>query len=166
MLMTIAVMSDLHDNLVAWGLILTELKTRNITTLINCGDSCAPLTLKEMADTFSGEIYTVFGNVCDKPTEAARTKELPNVKHFGEAGEFELDGRKIFFNHYPDIARNKARSGEFDLCCYGHDHTKHAEMVNQTLLLNPGTAGGLFEYPSYAVVDLNNMTHQFIEIKL
>lgn len=164
--MTIAVMSDLHDNLVAWRLILAELKTRNITVIINCGDSCAPLTLKEMADTFSGEIYTVFGNVCDKPTEAARAKELTNVKHFGEAGEFELSKRKIFFNHYPNIATAKATTGEYDLCCYGHDHTKHAAMIGQTLLLNPGTAGGLFEYPSFALVDLNKMTHQFIEVKL
>lgn len=155
--MVIAVMSDLHDNVMAWQIIAKQLADQKIEVLINCGDTAAPAMLMEIAKSFSGQIYTVFGNVADKETETIKAGELSNVTHYGEAGEVKLDERKIFFNHYPPIARQQAQSGKYDLVCYGHDHTKHAELVGQTTLMNPGTAGGMFQYPTYATIDLSNM---------
>jgi uncharacterized protein len=155
--MIIAIMSDLHDNVTAWQIIARQLADQKIEALINCGDTAAPAMLMEMAKTFSGQIHTVFGNVADKETETTKAKELPNVTHYGEAGEVALGGRQIFFNHYPAIARQRAQSGMYDLVCYGHDHTKHAELIGRTTLLNPGTAGGMFQYPTYATIDLTNM---------
>jgi hypothetical protein len=32
------------------------------------------------------------------------------------------------------------------------------------MVLNPGTAGGMFQYPSVAIVDLDTMNCSFIEI--
>jgi len=164
--MLIAVMSDLHDNLGDWQIIINELKKRQVETIINCGDTAAPSMLAEMSETFDGQIHTVFGNVADKITETQRAKELSNVTHYGETGELGVANRKIFFNHYPQIAKAKAATGQYDLCCYGHDHIKHAEKIGTTLLLNPGTAGGMFQYPSIAIVDLADMSHQFINLKL
>lgn len=164
--MRIAVISDLHDNITAWQSILRVLEQEQIATLLNCGDTCAPATLRHLAETFTGEIHTVFGNVADKPLETERAKTLSNVHHYGEQADVTIEQRRICLTHYPEIARREAQSGAYDLVCYGHDHTKHAERIGATLLLNPGTAGGLFQYPSFATIDLDTMTHQFHEVTL
>lgn len=164
--MRIAVLSDLHDNIASWELIRQQLQREGISTLLNCGDTCAPATLRHLAETFSGTIHTVFGNVADKPLEAERARALTNVQHYGEQADVTIDGRRICLTHYPDVARREAGTGTYDLVCYGHDHTKHAEQVGSTLLLNPGTAGGLFQYPSFATIDLTTMSHQFHEVTL
>lgn len=164
--MHIAVISDLHDNVANWGIITKWLAEHKITTLINCGDTCAPAMLIEMSKTFTGQIHTIFGNVADRELETKKTKDLLNVLHYGDSGQVEIDGRKIFFNHFPAEAEKAAAQGNFDLVCHGHNHLKRWEKMNEAYVLNPGTAGGMFQYPSFAVVDLENMTHQFIEVKL
>lgn len=164
--MTIAVMSDLHDNLVAWKVIVEQLKKDQISRLINCGDAAAPDMLADMARTFPGQIDTVFGNVADRETEKELVTKIPNICHHGDVADISLEKRRIFFTHFPKIALTRVATGKYDLVCYGHDHLKRAEKIGRTLLLNPGTAGGMFQYPSYALVDLTNLSYQFIEIKL
>lgn len=41
-------------------------------------------------------------------------------------------------NHYPKIVNWAAKSGDFDLCVYGHDHTYHYSTIGKTHLINPG----------------------------
>lgn len=164
--MVIAVMSDLHDNVANWELLHPGLTQAGVSVLINCGDTCAPAMLKEMSQTFPGQIHTVFGNVADRAVETEVAATLDNVVHHQDRGEVSLDGRKIFFNHFPQVATAMVRRGGFDLVCYGHTHLKRWEKINDTFLLNPGTAGGMFQYPSYALVDLTTMTGEFIEIKV
>lgn len=164
--MIIAVMSDLHDNITNWGLIQNILAEKNITTLINCGDTCAPAMLKEMSKMFDGQIHTVFGNVADRALETEVVKTLANVTHYGDHGEIVLEHKKVFFNHFPLVAEQAAASSEYDLACHGHTHLKRWEKMSKTLILNPGTAGGMFQYPSFATVDLATLTHEFIDITL
>lgn len=162
--MVIAVMSDLHDNVAAWHSITKVLISRDITLLINCGDTCAPAMLKEMSKTFNGHIDTVFGNVADRELESTVVKELPNVTHHGDRGLITLDGKRIFFNHFPAVAEEMALSGEVDLACHGHTHFKRWEKRGDAMILNPGTAGGMFQYPSFTLVDLATRTCQFHEL--
>ena len=164
--MKIAVISDLHDNLMCWERIVSILKDQNISVMINCGDTCAPAMVREMSATFPGQIHTVFGNVADRERETALVPSLKNMTHYGDRGEVTLENRKITFNHFPNVAEKDAASGEYDLVCFGHTHLKRNEKVGSTWLLNPGTAAGMFQYPSFAIVDLATMTGQFIDITL
>ncbi len=164
--MTIAVISDLHDNLADWAIINRVLAERQITTLINCGDTAAPAMIQEMGRTFSGIIHTVFGNVADRELETEAVKNLSNITHHGDRGGIELEGKRIGFVHHPEVAEAMAKTGEFDLVCHGHTHLKRWETLGSCFILNPGTAGGMFQYPSFAVVDLATMQHEFIEVKL
>lgn len=164
--MTIAVMSDLHDNVADWQMIVQVLADKKISTLINCGDTCAPAMLKEMSQTFNGDIHTVFGNVADREQETALAEELKNVIHHGERGGVNMAGKRIGFNHFPAVAEAMARSGEFDLVCHGHTHLKRWEKIGECYILNPGTAGGMFQYPSIALVDLVTMTHDWHDLTL
>lgn len=164
--MIIGVISDLHDNVAAWQILLREFSTRGIATMINCGDTCAPAMLQEMAGSFPGKIHTVFGNVADRKLEAEVVKDLPNVVHYGDQGEVTLDGQRIYFNHFPTNVEAKAASGNYDLVCHGHTHLKRWERIGETYILNPGTAAGMFQYPSFATVDLQTMTHEFIDLTI
>ncbi len=164
--MRIAVMSDLHDNVKAWGLIAKFLADQQIQTLINCGDTAAPAMLKEMSRTFAGQIHTVFGNVADRELEAKVARDLPNVTHYGDRGELTLAGQRIFFNHFPAVAEAEAGGGSYDFVCHGHTHLKRWEPKGATMILNPGTAGGMFQYPTFAVVDLATMTCNFEDVKI
>ncbi len=173
-------MSDLHDNTVAWQRIVSYLHEQSIERLMNCGDTCAPAMIEEMAKTFHGQIDTVFGNVADRELELIVVKSLSNVTHHGDAGTITLDGKKIFFNHFPKISERALQSGDIDLACHGHTHLKrwepsttpssrvlgNAQQDRVTMILNPGTAGGMFQYPSFATVDLPTMKCSFVDITL
>ena len=55
-----------------------------------------------------------------------------------------------------------ALTGDYDLVCCGHDHTTVIEQVDnikgqQTMLINPGTVGGIGKAPSYVLGDLERM---------
>lgn len=164
--MIIAVISDLHDNLAAWQLLLREFAARGIETMINCGDTCAPAMLREMAGSFPGKIHTVFGNVADRKQEEEIVKDLPNVVHYGDQGEVTLDGKRIYFNHFPKQADAKAASGDYDIVCHGHTHLKRWEKIGETYVLNPGTAAGMFQYPSFAIINLQTLEHEFIDLTI
>jgi len=164
--MRVAVLSDLHDNLTNWQIIAKQLKKEVIDVLLFCGDLCAPDTLKEMGQDFSKKIYLVHGNVADRQGERETAEQLNNAEHLGDLGELSLDNKKIAINHYPDQAKELAESGKYDYVFYGHNHSQNQEKIGDTILINPGTAGGMFEYPSYALVDLASGQVEFINITL
>lgn len=164
--MTIAVISDLHDNVAAWRIINRILSERKITTLINCGDTATPAMLKELSRMLDGDIHTVFGNVVDRELETTVARDLPNVTHHGDRGGLELEGRRIGFVHKPEIAQAMAQTGEFNLVCHGHTHLKRWEKIGDCFVLNPGTAGGMFQYPTFAVINLQTMNCEFMSVTL
>lgn len=164
--MKIAVLSDLHDNYADWQLINKILKKENIKALLFCGDLAAPSMLKKMIEEFDGHIHIVFGNVADRETEKKFADESDKVTHYGDLAEFELEDKKICLTHFPDKTKALTAAGRFDLICFGHNHIKTFEKMKNTYLLNPGTAGGMFQYPSFAIFDLSKMTNEFKEITL
>lgn len=161
--MRIAVMSDLHDNIPAWDMILREINSENIKVLINCGDTATASALRRIAKNFSGQIHDVYGNNAVPEEQQVVARECENLVLHGEVGGVELDGYQVGFTHFPQVAEAMAKSGEFDLVCHGHTHLKRWEKIGDCYILNPGTAGGVFQYPSFAIVDLDTMKAQFID---
>lgn len=154
--MKLAVCSDSHDNLSAVGAMLAQLE--GVEAMLFCGDFCAPFTLKALS-AFPGPLHVVWGNNDGDQwllTEVAH--QAGNVTLHGIFGELELDGFRVAFIHYPKVARALARSGMYDLVCYGHDHTAHVEQVGTTLLVNPGELMGRFGRSTYALVDTESRT--------
>jgi len=154
--MKLAILSDLHDNYILWQQkILPKLKELNATEIIFCGDMCSPGMMKKMTEEFGEKIHLVFGNVDgDKKKMEELATGLPNLTIYGKQGEIELSGKKIAFVHFPNKARKLAESGNYHLVCYGHTHKASKKKINRTLLINPGTAGGLFAPASFMTYDL------------
>jgi len=153
--MKIAVLSDTHDNI--WNLdqVLAELARQpDVGALIFCGDFCAPFTLQQIAEGFAGPVHVVFGNNDGDQLLLSRVAgRFEHVTLHGLYAELEYGGRRIAVIHYPDLARRLAQSGQFDLVCYGHDHTAKVERVGETLLANPGEVMGRFGRPGYGLYD-------------
>ena len=63
------------------------------------------------------------------------------------------EGRQVALIHYPEPARRIAQSGNFDLVCYGHDHLKHWERIDNCLLVNPGELMGRYGSPSWGIYE-------------
>ena len=152
--MKIAIISDIHDNLATLKKFLNWAKKNKIEQLIVCGDLCAPATLIEsLAPGFSGKIHLIFGNACYREIETEKVKELSNVIHYGDLGEFEIDNKKIAIIHYPDKAKKLAESGKYDFVFYGHNHKPWVEKIGNTYLANPGTLAGMFYKATFAFWD-------------
>lgn len=148
----IAVCSDIHDNLQALDLMLSEIDKADC--LLFCGDLNAPFTFEALVEGFHGPVHTIWGNNDgDRWYIGHLAHQVNNVTLHGEFAELELDGYRIAMTHYPRIAWAVAHADLYDLVCYGHDHQKHHERIGETMLLNPGELMGRFGPPSYALVD-------------
>lgn len=152
--MIIAVLSDIHDNI--WNLAdaLAQVQAAGAQELIFCGDFCAPFTLSQIGEGFAGPVHAVLGNNDGDPRLLQLNAQAAgNVTLYGQYAELSLDGRLVAVNHYPEIARRLAESGQFDLVCYGHNHLAAVEQVGRGLLANPGEIMGRFGAPSFGLYD-------------
>ena len=139
--MIFAIVSDTHDNIKNFNKIIDFLNTENIGTILHCGDICNQELVDEATKRFKGKIFWVRGN---------GDYELPQVP---ETLEVELGGKKIFFNHYPEIAKRAAESGKYDLAFYGHTHKPWEETIGKCRLVNPGEVAGHHFKPTFAIYD-------------
>jgi len=154
---TIAIFSDSHDNI--WNLekALSQIDEMGVDALLHCGDMNAPFIVKIMADRFSGPIHIIFGNnEGDGRLIQTLAAKYDHVTHHGDYAELELFGRQIAMIHYPEPALRIAQSGQFDLVCYGHDHTQRKEAVGRGWLVNPGELMGFMHDPTWGLYDTDS----------
>lgn len=160
------IISDSHDNVANLEKVLGWAKENSVETLVHAGDLSAPSILgKVIAPNFSGPIHLVLGNVGDSVLTKVVADKFSQVKYYGEQGEFELAGKKIALAHEPAKAEPFINSGKCDLVIYGHTHQAEVKTVGQTLVVNPGTVGGLFAPATFAVYNTETDTAEIKELK-
>lgn len=139
--MKIAILSDIHDNI--WTLHSALAAIQAADVMICCGDLCSPFIIPLMADAFRKPIHMVYGN--NDGDLYRMTNNAQRFDHFHIEGEFYecvMDGKKIAVNHFDNIGRELARSGLYDIVCFGHNHCYQIERIEKTLAINPGTLMG------------------------
>jgi uncharacterized protein len=163
--MNIAILSDIHDNIWVLEKVLQAIESAD--AVIFCGDFCAPFSLGLMVEKFGGPIHCVAGNNDGDQWFLSRVAEQAGARVVlhGAFAELDLDGRRVFVNHYPPIAEGIAASGKYDLVCYGHDHQAVVRQVGNTLLVNPGEVMGRFGPPTYALYDTETGTAEHYEVR-
>jgi len=140
-IMKFAIVSDTHDNMANFNKVIDFLNAAGINMMLHCGDICSQQTIDEATKNFKGEIQFVRGNGDFDLDSVPETKEL------------ELGNKKIFFNHYPDVAKKMAESGKYDVVFYGHTHRPWEEKVGSCRLVNPGELAGQRYKPCFALYD-------------
>lgn len=139
--MKFAIVSDTHDNMGNFNKAINFLNAQKIEVMLHCGDICNQQAINEATQNFKGKIYFVRGNG-DYDLDAVPEKM-----------ELGLDKKKIFFNHYPDIAKKAAESKKYDLVFYGHTHRPWEEKIGKCRLVNPGELAGQRYKPCFAIYD-------------
>lgn len=148
--MKIAIISDIHDNLANLERFLVLVKELKIEGIICCGDVTTPETLELLTEGFSGLIKLANGNMEIRREEFAEVaKKHQNLEVFEEVGEWEVDGLKLAFAHKPEQIEPVVEAGGRDFVFYGHTHKPWIKGV----AVNPGTLGGVFTFPTFAVLD-------------
>lgn len=156
----IAIISDSHDNLANLEEFLKQAKENKVDTILHCGDVTTPEFLAWLVENFSGQIKVATGNMEIRKEEfQTLAKKNPRLEIFPEVGEMTeviINGRKnkIAFAHRPEVANRLADSGDYNYVFYGHTHKPWlVEEKKDVILANPGTLGGVFSEPTYALLD-------------
>ena len=160
--MRIAIISDTHDNLNSLDQALPNLARADV--VLHCGDLISPFVVGRQG-TLDVPVHAVFGNNDgDQRLLTLGAQKTGNVQVHGQYFEMQYDGLWVAMNHYPEIARPIAEGPRYDLVCYGHDHTAHESVIEQTTLLNPGELYGLKGRRTYATFNTANRAIEWIEL--
>ncbi len=163
--MKIAVFSDIHDNIWNLATALSSARVSECERLMFLGDFCAPFTLAQLAQGFSGPIDVVFGNNDGDTFLLSRVASgHEHVTLHGHLAELEAGGQKVALNHYPDLAQRLAESKAYDVVFSGHDHKKYVEQIGSTLWANPGEIMGRFGEPSFGVYDTESKNFEHVDV--
>jgi hypothetical protein len=162
--MKLAVLSDTHDNVWALRAALTYLSAAE--AVIHCGDLCSPFMLKELGEATTGKpVHVVWGNNEGDVLLMTRVAApLSHVHLHGAFAELQFGELRVAVNHYPDIARGLAASGQYDLVCFGHNHVASFARVGRGVLLNPGEVMGLMGRRTIALFDTQSRQAEFVEL--
>lgn len=169
--MKICILSDSHDHIPLLDAAVAEAKSMGAETVLHCGDVVAPSTL-HCLEKHALPVHVIHGNNTGDMYTLGRLAANPDsvVQYHGMDAGIELCGRRIFLVHYPHYARAMAVTGDWDIVCCGHSHAPRQVRVanmkgGETLLLNPGTIGGVGQAPAtYLIGDLKTMEFSLCEL--
>lgn len=173
--MKIAIISDTHDNTPAVNWIISYLNKAEITLALHAGDIINPGNILLFESDFNGTLHFVFGN--NDGEQARIVHRIAGSKktfcHF-EAMDQEIEGKRVFMNHYSSVVELVAQLQLFDLAVGGHDHEYRTKQYGKTLFVNPGTTSltdfvrGVRpkEDKSFVVLDLETMQSERVMIPI
>jgi uncharacterized protein len=162
--MRLLVLSDSHDNI--WKLDAAAEHLARADVVLHCGDICSPFMIRRLGELTGGKpVHVIWGNNDgDTYLIGQVASAFPHVILHGALALFEAGGLKVAANHYPEIARGLAKSGDYGLVCYGHDHAPLEERVGECLLLNPGELMGMKGRSTVAMVETESRTVGWIDL--
>ena len=163
--MKAGILSDTHDahkNVLKAIDIFNE---RGVEYVFHAGDMVSPFTAKAFANLKNAKFIVVLGN-CDGEKLYLKS----TIDDFG--GQLcphiytgEIEGRKIFMTHMPDILDEVVHGGRYDLVIYGHTHEQDIRKVGGTLIVNPGeTTDWITGKSSIVIVTLDDMSYENIPL--
>ena len=166
--MKIAIISDIHENWHNLFLALDKIKELNCEHILCLGDMIntgIAVVLNKQAIP----VNSVWGNNDgDKTNILQKTISTGSLTISQHSYDFiELDNKKIFISHYDDIAPHVAKSGEFDLVCFGHNHMNSIEIVDDCIVVNPGNIAATLttKDATFAIYDTKTNNVELIELE-
>ncbi len=161
--MLIGILSDTHDHVEETKKAIKLLLDNDAKQIIHCGDFCAPFMI-DLFSEYNVVFHCVFGNIDDRHLTTKKAEASKTVLLYGDIAKIEVENRKIFINHFPEIGKIAAESQEFDAVFYGHTHIAKSEIRGKTLLLNPGEVMNRFGKPSVAIYNTKTNTAEHIKL--
>ncbi len=147
--MLIAIIADIHDNLINLNKFLSWSKKNKIKKIICAGDLTNGETLSVLGKKFKNSIYLVKGNI--ELYEEKELKKFKNINYFGKTGRFKIDGQVIGLCHEAHFIDKVLHTGHCNIIFYGHNHKPWIEEIDGFKIVNPGELGGMWGKPTFAV---------------
>jgi len=162
--MKFGILSDSHDNF--WRMEEALPHLQQCGAVLHCGELISPFMVKQLADGLGDiPVHLVWGNNDgDHRAVAELAAKSGSFKLYGELAVLNIEGLRIAINHYPEIGKSLAQSGEYNLVCFGNNHIASLQEINDTVLLNPGEILGLNGRSTMVLFDLNTRQSEFIEL--
>lgn len=145
--MQIALLSDIHDNILDLAWALDHITNSDAQQVFCMGDIVSPYATEKIAQ-LSIPVFSVFGNNDGDKAQIMRIAlNTDNLLTFAQRdfGEIEIESKKYFLTHYPELAEHAALSGRYSAVFHGHTHEMRNEMIKDTPIINPGK---LATYPN------------------
>lgn len=163
--MKIGILSDTHNNLSNLLFVLSKFRSRDITTVIHCGD-LGDMGLIQYFDGFR-LIYT-YGN-WDRSRGLINfeVQKLGNDLFAGPFFDGKIAGKKIMVLHgeVEEQVLVAVHLRQYDYIIRGHTHEHSDKQYFQTRIINPGALGGVYPEPrSFCTLDLVSNDLQFFVV--
>lgn len=165
--MKVAVIADIHENFHNLLKALKMIHDRDVARILCLGDLINGGVAQILAE--SGlPVSCVWGNndgdkmsILGYVHSAGSTLRMERESY----GFVEIDGRKLFLTHYPDLADPMAKSQEFDAVFYGHDHLRSEKRIGSCLVVNPGELSShKTGTATFAIYDTAQNQVEFVQI--
>jgi len=151
----LAVVSDLHDNLINLQLWAKWCQAEGVQEAVFCGDLTDSDSFQQLASLWPGQLYFVQGNADNYAP--ADIPQRANFHNLGRHGRFVINNRTIGVCHEPEYQDIVLNDGPVDVLFYGHTHKPWQEQSDNIWRVNPGTLGGVYYPATFALYDpLNN----------
>jgi len=163
--MIIGAMADSHDRLDAVDKAISFFNSREVTDVLHAGDLVSPFVVP-LFSKLKAKLHFVWGNnEGDHDFVKVRFADI-GVRPLGDFAALQLGGKKIALLHgiHEEIVDSLVESGCYDLVVRGHNHK--AEIIEgETLVVNPGeVCGYLTGRQTVALIDLQEMHAQIVEL--
>lgn len=164
--MHIAILWDVHDHRDNLWSFLDYIKNNDIDHIIHLWDYGAPFwCIKPILEMWI-PVTGIWGNNDGENRGIMKLFEnTPNCEIKRTVyGDTVLDSKKIFMVHFDNIHDTMARSGDYDLVLYGHNHVRDIHTIWETLVCNPWAICGNRESASFAVYDTQENEVRHVEL--
>ena len=116
----------------------------NPSLVIHTGDITLPKSLAAFS-SLKMPLIGVYGNndKFEKEGLAKETKKF-NCEFFEEPHQIKIDGKNIIVIHHPELIDENMLIGA-DFIVHGHTHRYRSEIIEDTLIFNPGECAGILK---------------------
>lgn len=159
--MRLLVVSDTHGDSLGLSRVLGLLGA-SMHGLIHCGDGCTDIQAAQLASGRRLPVYAVRGNV-----DASMQQPLIRGVHIEDRKLLVAHGHHFLHGNSNALLLSEARRQGACAFLFGHTHVPFIKMVNNILLLNPGSLSRPRSVwgPSFAIIDVPQRRGSWIDVK-
>ena len=156
--MLIGVVSDTHNNLKNIHQIISLFNDEEVSMVIHTGDITSSNSLEQFSK-LKCELTGVYGNN-DRHEIGLKEVALKNSFTFQNPPNYlQISGKKIMVFHEPDsIEAILLEKNDIDIILHGHTHRFRQEIIDGTLIFNPGESAGMQKGKNaIGIIDLDSL---------
>ena len=142
--MLIGITGDTHNNLKNISKICEIFNSFQVDLVIHTGDITLPKSLRAFK-ALNAKLIGVYGNNDqEEKKDLVKAAAEFNCFFYDEPYYFKLNGVSISIIHHPELINEKMLDSS-NAIVHGHTHKYRDEMLEETLIFNPGECAGLLK---------------------